>query len=150
MNLYLKQRNNSSYFEFLTKIVNSLILFSLNHFIYKSASGISGSLSMDCFLPLDKWRETVLLPKLKRWKVLLETLLLLIPSRKMNFPEKVLQTSLPKEAPLETLWSCRLGQLFVCLRCCSCYFLLVKGGPSDVGSFCLWAPGNLDNGSLLF
>lgn len=28
MNLYLKQRNDGSYFEFLTKIVNSVLLFS--------------------------------------------------------------------------------------------------------------------------
>ena len=55
MNLYLKQRNNGSYLRVLTKIVNSLIPFSVNHFIYRPSSGVNGPSNMSCFLPPGKW-----------------------------------------------------------------------------------------------
>lgn len=40
--------------EFFTKIVNSLVLFSINHFIYRPSSRINGSSRVSCFLPLYK------------------------------------------------------------------------------------------------
>lgn len=101
MNLYLKQRNNGSYLGVLTKIVNSLILFSVNHFIYRCSSRINGSSSVCCSLPLDKW---VFFPQnFNRWKICLKALMLLTPLRKINFSEKVLEAPLPKEVSLETL-----------------------------------------------
>lgn len=51
MILYLKQKNHKSYLGVLTKIVNSLTPFSVNHFIYRPRSGVNGSSNMSCFLP---------------------------------------------------------------------------------------------------
>lgn len=109
MNLYLKQRNHGSYLRVLTKIVNSLIPFSVNHFVYRPRSGVNGSSNMSCFLP---WVSGLFPQTLE---VLLKAVVLLPLLRKMKFSAKVLEACLAKEASLETPEGYYLGQLFICL-----------------------------------